>query len=217
MCTRPKLPSCLLGRGWLGVLDRGPDEERKTYNYHLHALQPEIRSQGPRRGSKMGRSSRIDDFFAPALGPSASTHTHTHSTAAIATPAATQLGHDKTGHDPTRRDTIRHKTKTSNRRYRSTHSGLTCTAKGPRPAACATLWAHVCMEDMLTPGGVRPLWAAGCGLCGLEAWHTVPKSGGIGTAAATVEERSTAEITIPRGPSAGQLSGPHRRRCSHVQ
>lgn len=49
----------------------------------------------------------------------------------------------------------------------------------------------------------------GCGLCGLEglaAWHTVPKSGGIGTAAATVE-----------GPSAGQLSGPHRRRCSHVQ
>lgn len=162
MCTRPKLPSCLLGWGWLGVLDRGPDEERKTYNYHLHALQPEIRSQGPRRGSKMGRSSRIDDCFAPALGPSASTHTHTHSTAAVATPAATQLGHDKTGHDPTRRDTIRHKTKTSNRRYRSTHSGLRCTAKGPRPAACATLWAHVCVEDMLTPGGVRPLWAAGC-------------------------------------------------------
>lgn len=105
----------------------------------------------------------------PHLAPQQA-HTHTHSTAAVATPAATQLGHDKTGHDPTRRDTIRHKTKTSNRRYRSTHSGLTCTAKGPRPAACATLWAHVCVEDMLTPGGVRPLWAAGCGLCGLEAW-----------------------------------------------
>lgn len=46
MWIRPKLPSCLLlGWGWLGVLDRGPDEERKTYNYHLHALQPEIRSQ----------------------------------------------------------------------------------------------------------------------------------------------------------------------------
>lgn len=79
MWIRPKLPSCLLlGRGWLGVLDRGPDEERKTYNYHLHALQPEIRSQGPRRGSKMGEDDRASMIAScPHLVQQAHTHAHT--------------------------------------------------------------------------------------------------------------------------------------------
>lgn len=189
-----------------GVLGPGPGEETKTYNYHLHVLTScspsEIRSPGPRRGFQDG-----DDRSPRALGPA-----HTTQQA--------PPHWDPTGQDVTRHVAIRYDT----RRKRTTpRTDLPTDLQQKDLALLHVRLAGPRMEDMLTPSGVRPLWAGGLRAGGLAAWQ--PGSlAYLGTYLAYHWVRRDRRCCHGRGtkhssitmPSAGQLSGPHRRRCSHV-
>lgn len=124
-----------------GVLGRGPGEERKTYNYHLHLLQPE-------EDTKSRSKTRIqdgDDRSPRALGPA-----HTTQQA--------PPHWDPTGQNMTRHVEIRYDT----RRKRATPRTDLSTALQQKDLALLHVrLAGPRMEDRLTPSGVRPLWAGG--------------------------------------------------------
>lgn len=175
-----------------------PGEERKTYNYHLHALQhTRYEAQAQRRESRIG-----DDRCPPAPGHGETTQDST--------------GQDSTGHttrpDPTRRDTIRHKTKTSSPVRAGSLTLAYRSSKRTSPCCRCYLWAHVWMEDSvdaerLSRPGVG--WWAG-GLAGsLAISNTWPCLEVAGRDRPCCHGRGTEHSSITTA-SAGQLSGPHR-------